>query len=508
MKRRILTAHSTAVVPWSFKAASNLAIRHTKSRCCSLGLRSDPLDLHPHGRCPRGTRNLASHRAERAMLFAFLTSVDCRRSSLAEVSPRVSPARRLFLSWVLSRCRPSAVLASLTRSRSVHHLRCRRTMVPVARRFPGVPRRTVQSPSRVPPAVFLHPRRFSLVKARGCVATRRRPWGSMCFLGAPLNRSTRISPCRHQASTPTPHLACFTLRRFTLSYSLTVSRPQMPPCCCRSAASWCVLLSEGRFPGKRPSRGPPATTDRSVRSNPEPYEVTGFPVAVVSPRPCTADPDSEECWAESLPSSSAQSRLRLWRADPKGFLRTDTRAVFPGGSSHAVREPVPADVFADRVAPAVCKQKMRCALFFAWSAYRPTPVVSDAAIAGSRCGPKHTPRGVYRPLTSRWSRFFTPVRAKRLLPAMGSPPFEGPPSKLSAVRVRVPSRWLPKPPSTPRADLRQSEADPAKNKGQNTSRRDEPPLAPVKEPMCDRPEIRRARRAKRRCRRFPSAFSE
>lgn len=207
MKRRVCTAHSTTAVSWSFKAASNLTIRPTRFRCCSFGLCSDPLDLHPHGRCPRGSRNLASHRAERAMMFAFLTSVDCRRSSLAEVSPRVSPACRLFLSWVLSRCRPSAVLASLTRSRSVHLPRCRSSMVPVAPRFPGVPRRTVRGPSRDPPAVFLHPRRFSLVKARRYLATRRRPWGSKCFFGAPLNRSTRIAPRRRQTFTPIPHLA-------------------------------------------------------------------------------------------------------------------------------------------------------------------------------------------------------------------------------------------------------------------------------------------------------------
>lgn len=508
MKRRIFTAHSTAVVPWSFKAASNLAIRHTRCRCCSLGLRSDPLDLHPHGRCPRGTRNLTSHRAERAMLFAFLTSVDCRRSSLAEVSPRVSPARRLFLSWVLSRCRPSAVLASLTRSRTVHP-----PPFPQANGSGCAPVSRCTAPNR-PKSVARSARGVSTPSAVFSGQGPRvscNPSPAVGFEVFPRRAAESIGPdCSMPPSGVHPDSSprLFTLRRFTLSYSLTASRPQIPPCCCCSAASWCVLLSEGRFPGKRPSRGPPATTDRSVRSNPEPYEVTGYPAAVVSPRPCTADPDSEERWAESLPSSSAQSRWWPWRADPKGILWTDTRAVFPGGSSHAVREPVPADVFADRVAPAVCKQKMRCALFFAWSAYRPTPVVSDAAIAGSRCGPKHTPRGVYRPLTSRWSRFFTPVRAKRLLPAMGSPPFEGPPSKLSAVRVRVPSRWLPKPPSTPRADLRQSEADPAKNKGQNTSRRDEPPLAPVKEPMCDRPEIQRARREERRCRHFSSAFSE
>lgn len=109
----------------------------------------------------------------------------------------------------------------------------------------------------------------------------------------------------------------FTLRRFTLSYSRTVSRPPLPPCCSCSAASWCVLLAESRFPGKRPSQGLPATTNRSVRLNPEPYEVTGFPVAVVSPRPCTADPCSEELRAELLPSSSAQNLVALAHR-PKG----------------------------------------------------------------------------------------------------------------------------------------------------------------------------------------------
>lgn len=150
----------------------------------------------------------------------------------------------------------------------------------------------------------------------------------------------------------------------------------------------------------------------------------------------------------------------LWRIGQKGILWTDTRTVFPGGSSHAVREPVPADVFADQVAPAVCKQKMRCAWFLTWSAYPPTPVVSEAAVAGNRVGVP-APFGVWSPLMLRWYRVFTPVRAKHLLPAMGSPPFRGPPGKPGAVRVLNPSRRLPKPPSTPRADLRRFEADSA-----------------------------------------------
>lgn len=338
------------------------------------------------------------------MNFAFMTFVVLRLSSVAEVPPRVSPVCRLFLSWALCSQSPLRRLCIL------HQLPLR---LPVRSTVAGFPRgifgiapvarerrrRLSDVFFRVPSSAFLRPRRFALVKARGCFATRRRPWGSKCFLGMSLNRSTRIAPCRHQTSTPTPHLACSPFEGSPSPTALRSRDRRCPPAVATPLHPGASSSRKAGFPANARREGHPRRpTARCGRTQ----NRTRSPVS--RPPWCLHGPVRPTQTPRSIGRNRFLLHLHragwLWRADPKGYLGTDTRAVFPGGSSHAVREPVPADVFADRVAPAVCKQKMRCALFPTGSAYRPTPVVSNAA---------------------GWQPTWTGFRALRRGPSIGAP---------------------------------------------------------------------------------------
>lgn len=177
----------------------------------------------------------------------------CRRSVVPSArgctcgSPRLSPLPL----WGISRSRPSAGFASRFSSRSVLASRFRVAKVPVSRSFlweasdlPG--------PMPEPLTAFLRPQRIALKQARGCIATRRRPWGSGVSVYTVLNR-TGMNRCRPEAAdTPPP---ADTLRRSSLAHSRTVSRPPWPPCISRSIHPDAPSSRRPGDPGSVPCRG-------------------------------------------------------------------------------------------------------------------------------------------------------------------------------------------------------------------------------------------------------------
>lgn len=199
---------------------------------------------------------------------------------------------------------------------------------------------------------------------------------------------------------------------------------------------------------------------------------------------------------------------RLRRSLAQRSLRQGPRAVLPGGSSHAVHEPVLAALFSDRVAPASCERKNSTSVVSRCERVPP----DTGRVRYCRC--RQPIRGSTFPFggwirkTLCWSRFFGPVRAACHLPATGSPSVRGPSCLQDAVRVETRVVGY-------RSRHRRSVLDFSRQRNRSDERRE--PLHVVRGmtrvrlrlggASCPRFQSGVCRRAMSRCRLTPSAIS-